>query len=441
MRRHALSPDHRALELALAVTLASLGVAQAQQPAAAPAPIKIGIVTFLTGPAAAPFGIPGRNAAEVIIESLNAGKAPAPYTQVGLGGAKIEAKYVDEAGSTAQVVTEFRNLVQRDKVDVVLGFVSSGSCLAVAPVAEELQAFTVFDVCGTPRIFEEKPRKYVFRVNPHATMDNVAAAKYVLGKIKDVSVYSGINQNYAWGQDSWRDFNLSMKTLAAKATTDKVLFPKLFAGEFGAEISALLTSNAQIIHSSFFDGDLEAFIYQSAARGLPQRTPIVFTTGETSIYRVGNKLADGTFIGARGPHALMAHPGPLNTWLQQIYTDRYSIAPIYPAYHMAQSLLGLKTAWEKAQAKKGGARPTTDEVIAAFEGIDVVTPSTTVRLAIGNGHQGISDTAYGTFKFNKTDGKPELLDVVRYPAECVNPPANMDSVAWLESGMKGAKCE
>jgi branched-chain amino acid transport system substrate-binding protein len=64
-----------------------------------------------------------------------------------------------------------------------------------------------------------------------------------------------------------------------------------------------------------------------------------------------------------------------------------------------------------------------------------------VRLAIGNGHQGISDTAYGTFKFNKTDGKPELVDIVRYPAECVNPPADMDSVAWLESGMKGAKCE
>ena len=57
----------------------------------------------------------------------------------------------------------------------------------------------------------------------------------MLGKIKDVSVYSGINQNYAWGQDSWRDFNLAMKVLAPKATADKVLFPKLFAGEFGAE--------------------------------------------------------------------------------------------------------------------------------------------------------------------------------------------------------------
>src|SRR4051812_20187433 len=184
---------------AAALVLASTLPALAQQPAPAqePAPpIKIGIVTFLTGPAAAPFGIPGRNAAETLIEALNGGKAPAPYNQVGIGGAKIEAKYVDEAGSTANVVTEFRNLVQRDKVDVVLGYVSSGSCLAVAPVAEELQQLTVLDVCGTPRIFEEKPRKYVFRVNPHATMDNVAAARYVMEKRKDINVYSGINQNY-----------------------------------------------------------------------------------------------------------------------------------------------------------------------------------------------------------------------------------------------------
>jgi branched-chain amino acid transport system substrate-binding protein len=180
----------------------------------------------------------------------------------------------------------------------VLGYVSSGNCLAIVPVAEELQQLTVLDVCGTPRIFEEKPRKYVFRINPHATMDNVAAAKYVLGKMKDVPLYSGINQNYAWGQDSWRDFQLTMKVLAPKATVDKVLFPKLFAGEFGAEISALLTSKSQVIHSSFFDGDLEAFIYQSAARGLPQRMPIVYTTGETSMFRVGNKLPDGTMIGA-----------------------------------------------------------------------------------------------------------------------------------------------
>jgi branched-chain amino acid transport system substrate-binding protein len=295
-------------------------------------------------------------------------------------------------------------------------------------------------VCGTPRIFEEKPRKYVFRVNPHATMDNVAAAKYVLAKKGNIQSFSGINQNYAWGQDSWRDFVLAMKTLAPDAKIDKELFPKLFAGEFGAEISSLLTSRSQVIHSSFFDGDLEAFIYQSGARGLPQRIPLVLTTGETSMFRVGSKLPDGTIIGARGQHAMMAPDNELSRWLKQTYVDRFSMEPIYPAYHMAQSMFGLKTAWEKAQAKKGGQRPTTDEVIAAFEGIEFQTPSATVKMALGKGHQGITGTAYGTYRWNKAEGKPEIVDIVRYPAECVNPPPDVDSVAWLQSGMKGAKC-
>jgi branched-chain amino acid transport system substrate-binding protein len=299
----------------------------------------------------------------------------------------------------------------------------------------------VLDICGTPRIFEERPRHYVFRVNPHATMDNVAAAKYVLAKMKDLSVYSGLNQNYAWGQDSWRDFRLAMKDLDAKITVDKELFPKLFAGEYGAEISTLLTSNAQVIHSSFYDGDLEAFIYQSVARGLPQRIPLLLTTGETSLWRLGSKLPDGTMIGARGPHTFFAHPSELNTWFHKVYVDRFNEQPIYPAYDLAQSLLGLKTAWERAQAKKGGGRPTSEEVIAAFEGVEFKTPSTTVRMALGNGHQGISDTAYGTYKFDKAQGKPELVDIVRYAAECVNPPAEAASVPWLEGGMQGAKCE
>jgi branched-chain amino acid transport system substrate-binding protein len=441
MRRHESRRSPRPLLVFAAGLLFGLSALAAGSARADDAPVKIGFVTFLTGPAAAPFGIPDHYAAELLVDALNAGKVPAPYSKVGLGGAKIEPKFVDETGSAADVVTQYRNLVERDHVDVVVGYVSSGSCLAVTPVAEELKQLTVLDICGTTRIFEEKPRHYVFRVNPHATMDNVAAAKYVLNKFKDVSVYSGINQNYAWGQDSWRDFTLAMKDLDPKATVDKALWPKLFAGEYGAEVSTLLTSNAQFIHSSFYDGDLESFVYQADARGLPQRIPLVLTTGESSLWRLGAKLPDGAIIGARGPHTFFAHPSELNAWFHNAYVDRFKEEPIYPAYDFAQTLFGLKTAWEKAQANKGGARPTNDEVIAAFEGISFPTPSTIVHMALGNGHQGISDTAIGTYKFDKATGKPTMVDIVRYPAECVNPPAGVDSVAWLEGGMKGAKCE
>jgi branched-chain amino acid transport system substrate-binding protein len=412
--------------------------ANAQQ---ASAPVKLGLVTFLTGPAAGPFGVPGRNGAEILIEALNAGTVPAPYNSVGLGGAKIEHKFVDEAGSAANVVTEYRNLVQRDQVDAIVGYISSGNCLAVTPIAEELKALTVFFDCGTPRIFEEKPRKYVFRVTPHATMDNVAAARYLVAKKKDIALYSGINQNYAWGQDSWRDFVGAMATLAPNAKVDKELFPKLFAGEFGAEISTLLTSKSEAVHTSFWNGDLESFIYQQQARSLDKRMPILATAGESAIWRLRDKMPDGTIIGARGPHGPLARESELNTWFQKVYAERYGTPPTYPSYHMAQSILGLKTAWDKAAAAKKGAKPSTDEVVAAFEGIEFDGPSTRIKLAIGNGHQGISEIAYGTYRFNKEKGQPEVVDIMRFPAECVNPPANTTADEWLKGGMKGAKCD
>ncbi|MGZ3286632.1 MAG: ABC transporter substrate-binding protein [Xanthobacteraceae bacterium] len=434
-------PAVGALGFAAALMLVSAGGAPAQQPAApAAAPIKLGIVSFLSGPAASPFGVPGRNGAEIVIEALNAGTAPAPYNTVGLGGTKIDAKYVDEAGSTAQVVTEFRNLVQRDQVDAVVGYISSGSCLAVTPVADELKALTVYFDCGTPRIFEEKPRKYVFRAAPHATMDNTGAARYLLAKKKDITLYSGINQNYAWGQDSWRDFVSTMGVLAPKAKVDKELFPKLFAGEFGAEISTLLTSKSQALHSSFWDGDLEGFIYQSEARGLSKRMPLVGTTAEASIWRLRDKMPDGTIIGGRGPNGPLAPKSALNDWFHKIYFERYGTPPTYPSYQMALSILGLKVAWEKAQKEKGGSKPSTDDVVTAFEGISYEGPSGPVKLALGNGHQGIQETAYGTYRFNKQKGQPEVVDVMRFAAECVNPPPGVAADDWIKDGMKGAKC-
>ena len=82
-------------------------------------PIRIGLVTFLSGPAAGPFGVPAKVAAEAIVDSLNAGKAPAPYNTKGFGGTPLELAIVDEAGGATKQVTELRNLVERQNVDFV----------------------------------------------------------------------------------------------------------------------------------------------------------------------------------------------------------------------------------------------------------------------------------------------------------------------------------
>jgi branched-chain amino acid transport system substrate-binding protein len=406
-------------------------------PAVAPAqdqPIKIGVVSFLSGPAAGPFGVPARNGAEIMFEMLNGAKVPAPYATKGFGGAPLQMTLVDEAGATTTQVTEFRNLVQRANVDLVIGYISSGSCLAIAPVAEELKKLTVFFDCGTPRIFEDASYKYVFRTSAHATMDSVGAALYVKAVKPKIAKIAGLNQNYAWGQDSWGDFEAAMKQLVPGVTTATSQMPKLFAGQFSAEISALLTSGADVVHSSFWDGDLEAFILQAGPRGLFTKSTVILTTGETAMYKLARQIPDGTIVGARGPYGPFAPDNELNRWFSKTFEDRYHVPANYAAYQMAHAILGTKAAWEKAQAANGGKRPEIDQVIAAFENSTFEGPGGTVRMALGKGHQAITEHAYGMTK--AVDGKMTITNVQRFPAELVNPPEGVKSADWIASGFK-----
>ena len=152
---------------------------------AAPAiakPVKVGVPTFLTGAGAPAFGIPGKQGVELIVRGINNGELPAPYNKKGLAGRQIEALIYDEAGGGTKQVTELRNKVQRDKVDAIIGQISSGTCAATTKVSEELKVLTIQTVCGTPRIFEDiNPNpKYVFRTMNHGTANNVSAAHFVV---------------------------------------------------------------------------------------------------------------------------------------------------------------------------------------------------------------------------------------------------------------------
>jgi branched-chain amino acid transport system substrate-binding protein len=396
--------------------------------------VKIGFVTFLSGPAAAPFGLPAKNAVELVVADLNAGKVPAPYNTKGFGGAAIEAVIIDEAGSTTTQVTEFRNLVQRANVDLVIGYVSSGNCLAVAPVAEELKKLTTFFDCGTPRIFEDNDYQYVYRTSSHATMDNVAAALYVKDVKPGVKSIAGINQNYAWGQDSWADFEASMKQLFPGLEVKTSQMPKLFAGQYNAEISALLGAAPDVLHSSFFDGDLEALLLQGQPRELMKNSLTVLTTGETAMHKLPQQIPDGTILGARGPFGVYAPNNAYNKWYAAGYRAKYKEEPNYASYQMVQAILGVKAAWEKAMAANGGKRPSNEQVGAALKGSTFEGPGGTVRMAIGKGHQAITETAYGQTKL--VNGKITMVNVKRYPAEQVNPPEGIKSADWIKSGFK-----
>lgn len=419
---------------------AAAAMALACAPALAQETFKIGIVSFLSGQAAESFGVPAVNGAKVLVDAFNKGAAPAPYNKPGFGGMKIEAVYVDENGGATKQVQELRNLYEREKVDAVVGYVGSGDCLAVAPVAEEMKKFLILYDCGTPRIFEDGKYSYVFRTAAHATMDNVALARYLKARNVKVERYNMINQDYAWGQDSKKDFTLAMANLYKDAKVEADLLPKFGAGQYGTEVSALQSKPADILHSSLWGGDLQAFILQAGARGVFAKQTPVFSAADHVLPSLGEKMPNGAILGARGAYGLMSPKSALNDWWWDLYSKAYNVYPVQAPYRMVQAMLGLKLAAEKAMAANGGKKPTPEQLAAALTGSTWESPAGPIRMALGDGHQAIQETAIGRTRWDAGKKMVTLEDIQRFPAECVNPPANMKSEDWLKAGMPGAKC-
>ena len=427
--------------LAFAITAAGLALSlSAGVQAAENGKFRIGIVTFLSGPAAGPFGEPSANAAKVLVEGLNKGQLPAPYDKLGINGAEIEVVIIDEAGGAAKQVEEFRNLVQRQKVDAVVGYISSGDCLAIAPVAEELGAMTVFYDCGTSQLFkEDKTPQYVFRTSLDAAVDNIGAARYLAKVRPDAQKVAGIQQNYACGQDSWNDFTHSMEQLMPKAKVVESQMPKVFQGQYGAEISAISVKRPDIIHSSFWGGDMEALVLQANARGLLEDATAVLTCGESAIDRYKDQAPNGMIIGGRGPFGAFAPDNELNRWFKDKYVAAYKTAPTYPASKMAQAILGLKHAAENAKVESGKI-PAPLEIAKAFKGATFESVSDTVQMARAEGHQAMQGIAYGEYNYDPASKKGSVQNVIAFAGECVTPPDGTTALEWIKAGFPGAQC-
>jgi len=307
-------------------------------------------------------------------------------------------------------------------------------------VAEEMKKFLILYDCGTPRIFEEKNYNYVFRTASHATMDNVALARYLKARNIKAGTLNLINQDYAWGQDSREDFLAAMNQLYPGYKVEADLLPKFGAGQYGTEISALMAKPADVLHSSLWGGDLQSFILQAAPRGVFAKQQVVFSAADHVLPGLGEKMPNGVILGARGAYGLMSPKTPLNDWWWGIYQKAYTVYPVQAPYRMIQALLGLKLAVEKAMAANGGKKPTPEQLAEALRNSEWDTPAGRIKMALGNGHQAIQDTAIGRTRYDEAKKMVMLEDIQRFPAECVNPPANMKSEDWIKAGMPGAKC-
>ena len=145
---------------ALTAAAVSLFIASA---ALAAAPIKIGALFAVTGPAAF-LGEPERNTAKMVVDEIN--KAG------GVKGRKLELVTYDTAGDATKAVQLATKLIKDDKVVAIIGPSTTGETMAVIPVAEKEQVPLIS--CSAGSKITDPVKKWVFKT---AQNDALAVGK------------------------------------------------------------------------------------------------------------------------------------------------------------------------------------------------------------------------------------------------------------------------
>jgi branched-chain amino acid transport system substrate-binding protein len=350
----------------------------------------------------------------------------------GILGVPVRVTYLDEGAGTEALTTEYKRLVQDGKVDVFFASISSGNCNKIAPLAEDLKILNLMWDCGTQTILEQNKYRYVFRTQANATPEVLAPLLYLLKTKPDFKTIAVVNQDYAWGRDSWAIFSAALKQFKPDVQVVAELFPKFGAPDYSTEVSRLLALRPDVVLSTSWGGDLDTFVRQAAQRGLMRNSTFVLALGESSLQRIGKDLPDGVIVGARGDHYFL-HPenrdDPKFKAFMDAFKQRTGSYPIYPVFHISQAFAALQAVYQKASAANGGSFQNKEQVVDAMKDLKFQGFGRSITMRADG--QGIEDQLVGVTK--KVDGYPfpVIDDMMIFSSAKIMPPVGQKSEEWI----------
>ena len=325
-------------------------------------------------------------------------------------------------------------MVQDQDVHTMISAISSGNCNIVAPVAEDLKVLNIMWDCGTEKLLEEKKFRYVVRTQANATTEMVATVVYLLKTNPNFKTIAVVNQDYAWGRDSWEIFRNTLMALKPDVKVVGEFFPKFGAADFSTEVSRLSAIKPDVILSTSWGGDLDTFVRQSAQRGLFKQSTFVLPLAESSLERLGTALPEGVIVGARGDHYFL-HPETKDDAAHKQFIQKFKAKtdsyPIYSVYHMVQAFAGLKAGYDQAMKLNGGKWPTTEELADAMHTVEFKGFGRSVKMRSDG--QGLEDQLLGVTK--KSSKYPfQVMDkMMIIPADLTTTPVGQKSPEWVKA--------
>jgi branched-chain amino acid transport system substrate-binding protein len=266
--------------LSTVAALALMGAA-GQGQAFAQEKLKIGVVTTLSGPAAV-LGQQLRNGLQLAIKD-NGGK---------LGGREVELFVQDDELKPDVAVSKAKALIDRDKVDFVVGPIFSNILVAIMKPVTEGGAFLISPNAGTSNFAGKECNPNFFVTSYQNDQNHEVMGKYATDSgLKKVFIMA---PNYPAGKDSLAGFKRYYKG----AVADEVYVP-LGQLDYSAELSKIAASGADAVFVFLPGGMGVNFVKQFRQAGLADKVKFLsaFTVDESTL-PAQKEAALGFFGGA-----------------------------------------------------------------------------------------------------------------------------------------------
>ena len=250
-------------------------------PAAAQEKLKIGLIVTLSGPAAA-LGAQVRDGFNLAVKDLG-GK---------MGGREVEVIVADDELKPDAAVSKVKGLLERDKVDFVVGPIFSNILLAIHRPVVDNKTFLISPNAG-PSSYAGKNCSPFFYVTSYQN-DQVHA---VLGKVAQDRGYKRVyilEPNYQAGKDSAAGFKLEYKG----EITEESYVP-LGTLDFQVELSKIAAQKPDAVFTFMPGGMGVSLVKQYRQAGLADKIPVLsaFTVDESTL-PAQQDAAVGMFGGA-----------------------------------------------------------------------------------------------------------------------------------------------
>jgi branched-chain amino acid transport system substrate-binding protein len=313
------------------------------------APLKIGIVTELTGIASA-YGNSQVNGIQLAIDEINAAG--------GLLGRPITLIVRDSQSKPDLGVSNARALITSEQDELLIGPVSSGVALGISNLAKQNKVPVIMAGPNTPRLSMELFHPYFFTMVPSGLMESRAMVKAIGTKFR---TFGFIGADYEAPRQGLATFKAALKAVNPEAEVIVEAFPKLGEPDHTNYITRLLSARPEAIYSYLWGADLVGFVKQAKSYGLFDRTTFASMFFFDDLRPLGEEMPDGIIGQMRAP--FFALEGDKVGEFVKNYRAKYNE---YPA---DWAIMAYEAIQVYNQAATSAGKLDSDSIVAALEAV------------------------------------------------------------------------